>query len=1026
MEDYDYMSVTWNTATETVFTEVTGSFTFLDDDVRAAYIDWDDGISNKKEEANYQWYRTPTATSSVDLSHTYTATGTFQPIVQTINSDGFVSNYIGSKSPSNVDISPYTSGTSTVTSISITDGEATGLLRTENKTVKSGIDNSIFDVEGPSQLYATVPPIMASSSLSGMTFDYEMELGVTLGMVTGTGYVEGAAYTKDMITVTGTLSGGTSGDASGSINILETALVKGVGAATSGNTLVNQVLSVKYKNPKRITDDFNLLNDMNKIKIFIVASSSVDDFMHPITYVSPGAPIKKVEDKDRNVTLDFTQSRAMASNVGIKQYRYDLGKSWFNPSFQWGVTGNYFNDNTVATGSLHDVSYTFMPNPYGYGRLFTTPVSNASGSFNSAAPWASGNRTAYAGTYIDTDTFALDDFGRFPDQYHLARMSVQPSSAANLSGTQVSSIADNKPLIFRINPQGENYGAPVERVKVSHQPRFGEYTSGSWYNGSGNRINIDDITGIDSSDYLDLSMDPYHGGLGSISESLLLLFAKKTNKIFLNVSPNAPTWSNFDKDAFSRNNFSLFYMAIENPNSIKQKALWKPLKYKNTTNISREYYNTGSSKYEDQTASYAKSGYITFDTPSDWASTTMNNLCGGRFKVSTENSTSTPSTNDLELVVSGTSGDFGDMGSPYGYGWNLSGSDVAAALASGNLNAEDIGAYRYTFTVFSEFVSGVDVNGPSVGNTYWVASGAANAYDSATTSLRMMYGDATGSFVKPVTTKAVNGVLRRINVYDIVDGMSKVVPASGTAAGGDLVFNSPTPERFWPVDYVEMNVDATFPNTFVQASGATTFDNWSGSAKYPLKIVMSPVGASDQYVELWDMFDAKNGYSAIIKEEDDSAYNLNSLSITSDIGYGRSGKYYEAITRKGKVYIIQTGIDMHEINFQSAATGDENAANAFTANGAHSSMYGHLHTLRRIQSEVVRVYWDEIQKDGTYVRFWGIIKDINETHGAAGPSAIRSFNFSMGIENIALLDSTGTLMTDIFPLGGISDEKDFT
>ena len=218
------MSVTWNTATETVFTTVTGTFTFLDDNIRAAYIDWDDGSSNKKEEANYQWYRTPTATSSVDLDHTYTATGTFQPIVQTINSDGFVSNYIGSKSPTNVDISPYTSGTSVVTSISIIDGESTGLLRTENKTVKSGIDNSIFDIEGPKQLYAQLPPIMASSSLSGMTFDYEIDLGVTVGMTASGAYTFTPASVSDMITVTGTLSGGTSGNASGSINILENML----------------------------------------------------------------------------------------------------------------------------------------------------------------------------------------------------------------------------------------------------------------------------------------------------------------------------------------------------------------------------------------------------------------------------------------------------------------------------------------------------------------------------------------------------------------------------------------------------------------------------------------------------------------------------------------------------------------------------------------------------------------------------------------------------------------------------------
>ena len=75
------------------------------------------------------------------------------------------------------------------------------------------IDNSIFNVEGPKQIYAQVPPIMASSSLSGMTFDYEMDLGVTIGMTTGSGYVEGPAYVKSMITVTGTLSGGATGDA---------------------------------------------------------------------------------------------------------------------------------------------------------------------------------------------------------------------------------------------------------------------------------------------------------------------------------------------------------------------------------------------------------------------------------------------------------------------------------------------------------------------------------------------------------------------------------------------------------------------------------------------------------------------------------------------------------------------------------------------------------------------------------------------------------------------------------------------
>jgi len=1019
------MSVTWNTASETVFTEVTGTFTFLDDNVRAAYIDWDDGISNNKEKANFQWYTTPTATSSVSLSHTYTATGTYQPIVQTVNSDGFVSNYIGSKSPTNVDISPYTSGTSVVTSISITDGQGTGLLRTENKTVKSGIDNSIFDVEGPRHIYAQLPPIMASSSLSGMTFKYEMDLGVTYSMVTGSGYEEGAASVQDMITVEGTLSGGASGNASGTVNIMETCQVAGQGDTTSGMALVNQVLSVKYKNPKRLTDNFDLLNDMNKVKIFIVASSSVDGFMHPISYVSPGAPIKKVEDRERNVTLDFTQSRALASNVGIKQYRYDLGKLWFNPSYQWDVTGNYFNDNTVVTGSLHNASYTFSPNPYGYGRLFTsgaTPgddaIPYASGSFNPSAPWATGMRDpAYLGTDLDTNTFALDDFGRFPDQYHLARMSVQPSSAANLSSSQVSSIADNKPLIFRINPQGEG-DTPEARTKADKQLRYGEYTSGSWYNGSGNRIHLENIVGNASPDYKDLSAANYYGGVGVIREKLLLLFDKKTNKLFFNISPYAASW--VDKDAFTRNKFSILYLSVENPNTIKQKAIWKPLKYKNTTDISREFYDTGNTKYVEQKASYSKSGYLDFDMPSDWSAISMNNLCGGRFKDTTSTGPSSPVTNDFELVVSGQAAAVNDMGSPYGKSWNLSGSDVAAAIASGALTESDIGAYKYTFTIYADGVGGT---GPTVGNTYWVASGADNGYNESTPALTLMYGDVTGSFTKPTTANAINGVLRRINVYDVVDGMSKVIPTSGSV--GSVLFDSTTPERYWPVDYEQMAEDGTFPNTFVQSSGGTAFDNWSGSAKYPLKIVMKPA-VEPEYVELWDIFDANNAYSTIIKEEDDSAYNLNSMSITSDISYSRAGEYYQAITRKGKVYIVRTGLKMESISFQTIATGDESAANAFTAYGAHSSLYGHLHTLRRLQSEDVRVYWDEIQKDGTYVRFWGLITAIDETHGAEGPKAIRNASFVMDIESIALLDTAGELMTDIFPLGGIVDDKDFT
>ena len=82
--------------------------------------------------------------------------------------------------------------------------------------------------------------------------------------------------------------------------------------------------------------------------------------------------------------------------------------------------------------------------------------------------------------------------------------------------------------------------------------------------------------------------------------------------------------------------------------------------------------------------------------------------------------------------------------------------------------------------------------------------------------------------------------------------------------------------------------------------------------------------------------------------------------------------------------------------------------------------------VRKLQADSIRVYWDEIQKDGTYVRFWGIITNVDESHGTDGPRSIVSYNFNMIVEEIALLDNNHTLMTDVFPLGSIEDDRDYT
>lgn len=72
------------------------------------------------------------------------------------------------------------------------------------------------------------------------------------------------------------------------------------------------------------------------------------------------------------------------------------------------------------------------------------------------------------------------------------------------------------------------------------------------------------------------------------------------------------------------------------------------------------------------------------------------------------------------------------------------------------------------------------------------------------------------------------------------------------------------------------------------------------------------------------------------------------------------------------------------------------------------------------------MYWDEIQKDGTYVRFWGLITNVNETRTTGGPRAIVNYTFTMVVKDIALITNKGLLMTDRFPLGGLKYERDYS
>ena len=69
---------------------------------------------------------------------------------------------------------------------------------------------------------------------------------------------------------------------------------------------------------------------------------------------------------------------------------------------------------------------------------------------------------------------------------------------------------------------------------------------------------------------------------------------------------------------------------------------------------------------------------------------------------------------------------------------------------------------------------------------------------------------------------------------------------------------------------------------------------------------------------------------------------------------------------------------------------------------------------------------DEPQKDGTYIRVWGIVSNLNETRSVGGPRASLSYTFNVIIKDIALINTNGELMTDRFAIGGIQNERTYS
>ncbi len=1000
------MTLTWDESVNgKVNEERTATLTFKNNDVRAVYIDWDDGESNKKEEANYQWVELTEPKSSIEVKHTYNKSGTFKPVVQLINSRGFVSRYYANET-SNTAITPFSQDTG-IQTCKANDDTPTAIMKVENTLSDSGIDNSILEIEGPKKLYIAIAPTLTRTELTGTLKQVSLE-------------VEAVSHRNKYDARSGVDSQIALGSVAKQetfafdINLTSAANQYGVydfhtAIGDQTNLTFSKVLKFKYVSCKatgttaaNAGTDYTTNEIFNRLKIFLVTKAA-DGKFYPITYVSAGSPVKTVDDQRRYVTLDMGQSRAAASNISISDNRFDNGKGWFSPVNQWSLSTNILGTGTsIGTTTTQPLHYSYLTNPDGLNNIAAQAMFGVAGGATEYTWYITGTTSGN----IRQDTVALDDYGRFFDQNYTVRNSVV---AGGLSG---SVITTNQPEVFRVYPTPD-WTTP----EACNQTPVTSFTSEMKNNGSSNVFKLSSVNTTNQADILGAAV------IAQSAEYILLTFESKTNKIFFNTTNYAnglisglSGWANNSGLKIA----GVEYLHVDDVGGKKQNAYWKPLDYVDTTRINREYRDTTEKKYNDFHTSFAKSGYISYDMPTDWTATSITKLCGGVYNTASGSFAACTATGTNDTEIGGITAVANVAGSD-GYGDKVTLTlDASSQTALGTIgSADDIGRFKYIALLHTTAVT-------ASGAAFWIASGASNGWNGSD-KLTLQVGTTGTSAANANYTIPVNGdaasirlYVRRVNIYDVIDGAEKVF--SDTAVVG-----ATGSAKLMTVDAQNYNAGTSFfKNLYNATDSDLTGSSWATNDKYALKLTLSgttSAGTSgNPCPEIWNIWDANQGDSVILKSIDDDAYTLNSLPITSDVALRRGGVFFRAITRKGKTFISKSGVTLENIGFSSVALGDENDSTAF-ANQGPSSLYGHLHTIRKLQEDAVPVYWDEPQKDGTFIRLWGVINNVNETRSTGGPRAVLSYTFNMIVKDIALIDNVGKLMTDRYPLGGIKDER---
>jgi len=976
------VALTFSPSSANVGQEVTATIVFNDDDVSWVYIDWDDGDDNSLDNAIYQWYKIDSNSKSVSLTHIYTKAGTFTPVIRTVNSQGFLSKFFFRDGTDNnipepkEEVTPDTD----IAQITISDTTPVAVNRVENKEVLSGIDNSIFK-EGAKDVFFYKPPILVSTSNLASS---SVELEVT--------------YIDEMPQTDAPTSGVIDKNDTGinlKVRTLPGISFDGVNNGTTNKLAalgkVKEILEVKLVSVKHISTNNADVNDFNKQKIFLIAKSDADDLFYPITYVSNGDPIKK--SSDRNVTLDFTQSRAKASNQSISKYYIDNGKVFFGPTDQrWQATSaTQLTDATKTSESTKVESYTYMTKPKGVRDsigggsaplypTFATGTTAIAPSFHTQTAGAF-NSNQYISRTI-ANQFPLNDFNQFYDQHHLTRVNVRTAGGTN-------GALDTFKLVYRAAPPTDT--GTLNGMFIDSNSLSNDYTSGSYYNAfEGGTQSPVDISNWNTTTYVGQNSSSRNA-----SEYLLLANDVKTNKIFFNTTPFSQNYTS-GSNSTSNNIAGVYYLrtgTLVDDDQFTEFAEWVPVEFTDTTKITREFRDAGNNKFTEYSDSFTKPGYVEFDMPNDWAKVSASNLTGGYFNDDTAIASKPVSSYSKHITATmSNNNDLNPGTPPLPYGVKTIEINTTSLSA---YNDRQIGSFEYIYFISSS-------TGTRAKKPFWVASG--NIGDN---HLYLLDNDEADLAAAYNNGDNISGRMYKINAYDIFDGTFKYEDAN-TRLGKVPDYDD---GELFPFNFMWNTDKATIASNFVNV--------------YPLKIVLEGGHFSDGNTpgaELWDVLPYNNSNSQVVTQKDNTAFDMSFMELTSNVSVAYAGTYYSSISKNGKVTIVRTGTPIQKITFAGNALGDEAT---FSFSEEYLS-YNTLHKLRRMEAESVRMMWDERQKDGTYVRFFGVIEGVTETHSNQGPKASKPFTFTMIVDSICLIEASGVLMSDITPLGGVSDGSTYS